>query len=96
MTQRVCRYVPVPFVPAFAFLALTGCGLGGGNDLPPSVTVELPDGTTVEADKGDGVPSLKNSTWDFSRTASSDRLHGKGQCRLWGRNRRPMLKFERS
>ncbi len=71
MTQRVCRYVTVPFVPAFAFLALTGCGLGGGNDLPSSVTVEFGDGSTAEVGKGDGVPSLKNSTWDFFRTASN-------------------------
>ena len=70
MIKRVCRYLTVPFAAALAFLTLAGCGLGG-SDLPSAVTVELPDGSTVEAGKGDGVASLESSTWDFSRTASN-------------------------
>ena len=49
---------------------LSGCGAGGGT-LPSTVLVELPDGTTVEVEQGDGVASLANSTWEFFQTTNN-------------------------
>ena len=51
-------------------LSVMGCG-SRSTGLPESVTLELPDGTTVEAEQGDGVPSLANSQWEFFRSSSS-------------------------
>ena len=51
-------------------LSVMGCG-SRSTGLPESVTLELPDGTTVEADQGDGAPSLANSQWEFFRSSSS-------------------------
>jgi len=53
---------------AVALLAVTGC-FSRSNSLPSTIIVELPDGTTVEVEQGDGVPSLADSSWDFYRTA---------------------------
>lgn len=54
-------------VAAFVF-CLSGCG---GNGLPETVTIELPDGTTQEVVLGAGVPSLANSTWDFYQASGA-------------------------
>jgi hypothetical protein len=35
------------------------------------VSVELPDGTTVTADKGAGAPALANTTWNFYRGSAT-------------------------
>jgi hypothetical protein len=58
------------FTAAFGF-SLAGCGSAQRSGLPETVTIELPDGTTVEADQGAGVASLANSRWEFFRTSSS-------------------------
>lgn len=59
-------------VGAFAAATLMGCGaIGGRNTLPSTVTLELPDGTTVEVEQGGGAASLANTTWQFYRTNSS-------------------------
>jgi hypothetical protein len=54
---------------------MTVCGCGsfslGGSGLPESITIELPDGSTVEVEQGAGAPSLANSTWQFFQTTSS-------------------------
>ena len=42
-----------------------------GGDLPSSVTIELPDGTSVKADDSSGAASLANSSWRFYRTAEN-------------------------
>jgi hypothetical protein len=55
------------------FLVLTGAvmvgallsGCGAGNALPTEVPVELPDGQVVQAQLGEGAPSLANSSWTF-------------------------------
>ena len=52
-------------------LSLVGCGSVGRSDLPETVSIELPDGTTVEAEQGAGAPSLANSQWQFFRTSGS-------------------------
>ncbi len=51
--------------------ALTGCGGATGSGLPETVTVELPDGTTVEVDQGAGVPSLANTIWELFQTTGA-------------------------
>lgn len=48
-------------------LSLVGCGLGNSG-LPETVTIELPDGTTVVVEQGTGAASLANSQWQFFRT----------------------------
>lgn len=59
-------------VLAGASLMSAGC-FGGGNSLPDSVTVALPDGTTVDATLGSGVLALADTTWDFTRVADNAR-----------------------
>lgn len=49
---------------------MTGCGLAG-DSLPSSVPVTLPDGSTVTADLGSGVPSLADTAWDVFRVAEN-------------------------
>ncbi|MBI1827763.1 MAG: hypothetical protein HY287_07745 [Planctomycetes bacterium] len=57
---------------AAAFLCgLFGCGSVGNNGLPNTVTVNLPDGTQVQAALGEGVPSLASSKWDFYQDLST-------------------------
>jgi len=58
---------------ASACMTAGGCGSFslGSNGLPETVTVELPDGSTVEVEQGAGAPSLANSTWQFFQTNSS-------------------------
>lgn len=51
-------------------LSIAGCGGIAGN-LPGEVTVLLPDGTTQTVTLGAGVPSLANSTWQFSQSFSA-------------------------
>ena len=48
-------------------LSFVGCGFRN-SDHPETVTIELPDGTTVEVEQGSGAPSLANSQWQFFRT----------------------------
>lgn len=35
------------------------------------MTIELPDGTIIEAEQGDGVTSLANSNWQFFRAGAT-------------------------
>ena len=51
--------------------ASCGAGLGGSRGVPDSVTVELPDGSTVDAQLGAGVPSLADSSWEFYITGQA-------------------------
>jgi len=51
--------------------SLAGCGSAQRSGLPETVTIELPDGTTVEAEQGAGAASLADSRWEFFRTSSS-------------------------
>lgn len=51
--------------------SLAGCGSAQRSGLPETVIIELPDGTTVEAEQGAGAPSLANSCWEFFRSSSS-------------------------
>ncbi len=53
---------------ALVAASLSGCGIGGTNGLPQSVTINLPDGTTTEAALGSGAHALANSTWAFSQS----------------------------
>lgn len=48
-----------------------GCGNKPGQ-VPDTVTVELPDGTTSTVTLGAGVPSLSSSTWEFFITGEPD------------------------
>ncbi len=70
MSNSIFRVGRIIIIPAFALLVLVGCG-SGRNSLPTSVTIELPDGTTVQAEEGAGVASLANTTWEFFRTAAT-------------------------
>lgn len=63
---RVTKWLVAPIVFAWG---VVGCS--GSNGLPDAVTVELPDGTTVSADKGAGVESLANTNWSFYRAAGN-------------------------
>lgn len=63
---RVTKWLAVPV--AFAW-GVIGCS--GSNGLPDAVTVELPDGSRVSADKGAGVASLANTNWSFYRAAGN-------------------------
>lgn len=71
MTYRIRHaaklFVFVPF--CLAMIGLAGCF--GSPTMPSTVLVELPDGTTVEADQGAGVASLVNTKWQFYRTAQA-------------------------
>jgi len=59
-------------IGAFAAATLIGCGVNGGRGtLPSTITLELPDGTSVEVSQGGGAASLANSTWQFYRTNSA-------------------------
>lgn len=49
---------------------IPGCW-GRSTGLPASVDLSLPDGTSVDAEQGRGVPSLANSRWEFFRTAEA-------------------------
>lgn len=56
----------------FSAVVLAGCGSGGGaGTLPSTITIDLPDGTSVEVEQGGGAASLANTTWQFFRVASS-------------------------
>jgi hypothetical protein len=57
-------------MPVISLIIVAGC-IGRSTNLPSSVTVELPDGTTVEAEAGSGAPSLADSQWQFFRTEGS-------------------------
>jgi hypothetical protein len=69
MLHRNFGFGPAVALLGVALLTLTGC-FSRGNSLPSTIIVELPDGTTVEVEQGDGVPSLADSSWDFFRTAA--------------------------
>ncbi|MGB2988090.1 MAG: hypothetical protein WBE26_19655 [Phycisphaerae bacterium] len=55
---------------SFGMIALAGC-FGSGGGLPSSVTVELPDGTSMEVEQGTGAASLADTEWQFYRTAEA-------------------------
>ena len=66
MTRRATRTLGKWLVmPAIALLMLTGCG--GGDSLPDTVTINLPDGSEVETTLGSGVISLADSRWQLTR-----------------------------
>ncbi len=65
--HAVKLFVLVPF--CLVMIGLVGCF--GNRSMPSTVLVELPDGTTVEADQGTGVASLINTKWQFHRTAQA-------------------------
>lgn len=67
LVHRAIRYIVVPV--AFV-LGVAGCG-AGNNGLPDEVTIELPDGSTVSADKGSGAEALANTRWSFVRSADN-------------------------
>jgi hypothetical protein len=74
-SRRVCFRNGLLFT-ALVFAAslgpsLGGCGSAQRSGLPETVTIELPDGTTVEAGQGTGAPSLANSRWEFFQSSSS-------------------------
>jgi len=70
--KRFFSHLPRRVLLAFTFLyVMFGCGGIGGSGLPGTVTVNLPDGTQVQASLGDGVPSLANSTWEFNQDLSN-------------------------
>jgi hypothetical protein len=48
--------------PLFCVALIVGCGDPG---VPESMMLQLPDGSTVEADLGSGAATLANSTWQF-------------------------------
>jgi hypothetical protein len=56
---------------SLVLLILLGCGALGPITLPSTVLIQLPDGTTAEAEQGSGVASLADSTWQFYRTTST-------------------------
>lgn len=68
MTLRLIRNLSVATL-AVVMTMMIGCT--GASTLPTSLTIELPDGTTVEATAGDGVATLANSTWDFFQTTAT-------------------------
>lgn len=70
MQRCIFRSSPWLALTAIAVFTLAGCGAGRTN-LPATVTVELPDGTTVEVEPGSGVASLADSRWEFYRTAAA-------------------------
>lgn len=67
MTRQIIRGLCVLTVSAATVLLMTGCG--NMNSLPSTVVVELPDGTTITVEQGAGVPSLADSSWDFTQTS---------------------------
>ena len=69
MIDRIVRKA-LSIATAVAFILLAaGCGVQGG--LPDEVTIELPDGTEVQAVLGSGVASLENSSWQFFAMSGS-------------------------
>jgi len=71
MLNRVLRTEMVCVLIAVIATAAGGCGSRGAAGVPDSVTVQLPDGTEVQATLGAGVPSLADSEWRFFRTAGT-------------------------
>lgn len=71
MTHRILSIAARVAAPSLALLLLVGCGALGGNTLPSTVIVELPDGTTAEVEQGAGVMSLADTSWQFFRTVST-------------------------
>ncbi len=68
--SRRFQHIGFGFVAAsLTLVSLAGCGLGAG-PIPESITVTLPDGTTVVVEQGAGVASLANTTWDFFNTGT--------------------------
>ena len=59
-------------VLAVMTIATAGCGSRGGSQIPDSVIVTLPDGTTTTATLGAGVPSLADSTWELFITGQTE------------------------
>ncbi len=70
MQRCILRSSPWFTLTAITVFTLAGCG-AGKNNLPSTVTVELPDGTTVEVEPGSGIASLADSQWQFFRTAAA-------------------------
>lgn len=76
-------------------LLLNACG-AGSNSLPSQIDVDLPDGTTVTANKGDGVVSLTNSSWTVFRRTSDGAAQGASLLTLTFDGNGALQKFENS
>ena len=69
LARRATRLM---IMASVAIATTSGCNSGpGANGLPESVTVQLPDGTEVDATLGSGVISLADTSWQLSRTSSN-------------------------
>jgi hypothetical protein len=62
------RFVGV--VVTLGIFMVAGCG-GSRSAIPQSITIELPDGSTVDVSQGAGVLSLADSTWEFYQSTSA-------------------------
>ena len=69
MRRNVLRIGRLVALPALACFALTGCG--SRSNVPSSVPVTLPDGTTVNVTMGAGVISLADTEWGFYRAVGN-------------------------
>lgn len=69
MTRRFSRIGWIAVCSVCFLAALPGCF--GNNSLPPTVTIDLPDGSQTQATLGSGVIALANTTWDFFRVANN-------------------------
>lgn len=70
MASRTIRKGVVVTFSSLAVITLAGC-FAGSSGLPSSVTVELPDGTTVDVNQGAGAQSLADTEWQFFRAAGA-------------------------
>ena len=70
MSLRSLRFACMYSFVAVGLIGMTGCDAVNVN-LPSTIVIELPDGTTVEVEEGAGAASLANTAWDFVRSAEA-------------------------
>ena len=70
MHHRSPRIDSTLWLAGLTTIVLGGC-FPANNNLPATVIVELPDGTSVEVEQGGGAPSLADSSWRFFRVTGA-------------------------
>lgn len=71
MSSWIVSLRSVTVFAASLSLSLVGCWSVPSTGLPGTMTLVLPDGTTVDVGQGSGAPSLADSRWQFFRAPLS-------------------------
>ena len=70
MWSRIILFRNGVALAALLSMGILGCP-SSQSALPGSLTIDLPDGTSVVVERGSGAPSLANSHWQFFRVANN-------------------------